>query len=78
LQLCGEVPVDLDGIERAVAAFQQLGGERTAPRADLHQVIAGAYRQRLCDARDHCRIVQEMLTEAPAARWPGGSRWRHQ
>src|SRR5205807_6918290 len=65
-----EITVDLDGIERAVAAFEQRRGERAAPGPDLHQMIPDPGRERARDAQDHRGVVEEVLAEALAARRP--------
>ena len=69
-----EIAIDLDGIERAGLAREQLAGERTVSGSDLHQVLAGAGVKRAHDAGDHRRVVQEMLAEALTARRLARSR----
>ena len=59
----GKIPIDLDHIERAARLKEQLR-ERAASRTDLNQVARRTRRERLHDAADDRRIVQEMLSKA--------------
>ena len=65
-----QITVDLDRIERSTRGAHQVLREGTAPGPDLHQTLAGLRIDRAHDALDHRAVVEEMLTETLAARWP--------
>ena len=75
-QQCDQVAVDLECIERAVAGFEQQAGECAAARADFHQAIVGARADRGNDVFEDRGVVQEVLAEALATRWPDSARAR--
>ena len=69
----GEIAVELDRFELA-RALDQRAGERALAGPDLHQEIVGRRRNRIDDAREHARVVEEMLAE-PLTR-PMRGRWQ--
>ena len=69
-QRCREIAIQLDGVQ-TTAARQQRGREGAEPRPDFHEMILLTGGDGLIQARDHARIAQEVLSEAPAWRAPG-------
>ena len=57
-----EVAVELDRLELA-GALEERRGERALAGPDLHQEIIGGGSNRIHDAREHARVVQEVLAE---------------
>ena len=69
----GEIAIDLDGVQLA-ARFEQGIGKRAAPGPDLHDQVAGPWRDRIDDAPHHRMVMEEVLAEA-LARPRLASRW---
>src|SRR5258706_8842913 len=71
----GEIAIDLDRLELA-RPLDEPRGQPALAGADLDQEIIRRWRDCVDDARQHTRVVQEMLTETLPRTMPGLVRVR--